>query len=50
MDRRLLRRVLAYARPYRWLLWLVLATIILAALVGNLGMWAARRNRRRTSL
>jgi len=36
VDRRLLRRVLAYARPYRWLLWLVLATIILAALVGLL--------------
>ncbi|MBS1196039.1 MAG: transporter related protein, partial [Actinobacteria bacterium] len=31
---RLLRRVLSYARPYRWLLWLVVATIVLSALVG----------------
>ena len=31
MDRRLLRRVLGYARPYRRLLWLVLATIVLSA-------------------
>jgi len=34
MDRRLARRVLAYARPYRRLLWLVLATIVGSTLVG----------------
>ena len=34
MDRRLLRRVLGYARPYRRLLWVVLATIVLTTLVG----------------
>jgi len=34
LDRRLLRRVLAYARPYRRMLWLVLATLVLSAMVG----------------
>jgi ATP-binding cassette subfamily B protein len=34
VDRHLLRRVLGYARPYRWMLWLVLVTIVLTALVG----------------
>ena len=34
MDRRLLRRVLSYAGPYRWLLAAVLATIVITSLVG----------------
>ncbi|MFH1331002.1 MAG: ABC transporter ATP-binding protein [Actinomycetota bacterium] len=34
MDRRLLRRVLGYARPYHRLLWVVLATIVLITLAG----------------
>ena len=34
VDRRLLRRVLGYARPYHRLLWLVLGTIVGGTLVG----------------
>jgi ATP-binding cassette subfamily B protein len=34
LDRRLLRRVVGYARPYRGLLTLVLATVVLSSLVG----------------
>ena len=34
LDRRLLRRVLGYARPYRGLLGVVLATVVISSLIG----------------